>query len=164
MRALTIQQPYSHLIVHQQSELPEGTFQKRVENRVRRTHIRGMIAIHAGVSMAWFKHGDWPVLAKHPDEVLGITFGAIVGLADIVECIDFENVATDHAWVATHKHSSGPFCYVLDNVSRLQTPVPCKGAQGFWTVPPQIETMVLASPLIEVPFEGVNDDRRSDKR
>ena len=93
MRALTIQQPYSHLICHHHSELPEGAIQKRVENRTRPTKIRG------------------------------------------------------------HDHAVGPYMYVLDNVCRLETPVPCAGKQGWWTVPEEIERQVNECRKIAVPFD-----------
>jgi len=41
MYALTIHQPYAHLIVTPQDELPEGAVQKRVENRSWVTKHRG---------------------------------------------------------------------------------------------------------------------------
>jgi hypothetical protein len=152
MKALTIQQPYSHLIVHHQSELPEGTVQKRVENRVRRTHNREQIAIHAGVSMLWFRHGDWPCFANKPVEVPEMSFGAIVGLATIVDCVTIVSEAGQQ-WIAKHRHAVGPFMWVFDNVYRLKTPVPAKGQQGFWYVSEDLQQQVEAAEKILVPFE-----------
>lgn len=152
MKAITIQQPYSHLIVHHQSELPPGTFQKRVENRVRRTHFRGLIAIHAGVSMQWFQHGDWPVVASKPAEVSEMAFGAVVGIANIVDCVT--SVSTSgQDWVQNHRHAVGPFMYVLDDVYRLKTPIPAKGMQGFWYLPFDVQQYVEASEKVPVPFD-----------
>jgi hypothetical protein len=36
----------------------------------------------------------------------------------------------------------GPFGYVLRDVRALATPVPCRGWQGFWTLPDDIESAV----------------------
>lgn len=122
MRALTICQPYAHLIV---------IGEKRVENRLWHTRYRGPLAIHAGKSLEWMG-GEKPP----PD----MAFGAIVGIADIVDCIDiFEiqigNYDEKYPWIADHKHVHGPWCFVLENVRHINVPVPWKGAQGFWNVP-----------------------------
>lgn len=37
----------------------------------------------------------------------------------------------------------GPIGYVLRDVRVLETPVPCRGWQGFWTLTPEIEAMVM---------------------
>jgi len=38
----------------------------------------------------------------------------------------------------------GPVGWVLDNVRPLTTPVACKGTQGLWAVPPDVEAAVRA--------------------
>ena len=38
----------------------------------------------------------------------------------------------------------GPVGYVLRDVRALATPVPCRGWQGFWALPPDVETQVRA--------------------
>lgn len=151
MKALTIQQPYSHLIMHHQSELPSSVVQKRVENRSRWTNIRGPIAIHAGKSLKWFEFGDWPEIPRKPSDIEGMAFGSIVGVASIVDCMD-GSCKEGRQWIATHDHAVGPYLWILGDVFRLETPVPCKGALGFWKVPEEIERQVNASRKIEVPF------------
>lgn len=123
MKALTICQPYAHLIV---------IGEKRVENRTWATRYRGPLVIHAGKSLAWM--GDTP---RTPD----MAFGAIVGLCDLVDCIDIDEpgsflLARDkYPWFADHEHVEGPYCFVLNNVRRFDVPIPWKGTQGFWDVP-----------------------------
>ena len=123
MRALTICQPYAHLIV---------IGEKRVENRTWATRYRGPLAIHAGKSLEWMG-GEKPTA--------DMAFGAVVGVADLVACIELDTYlpmlrdGSEYAWLATHKHANGPFCFVLNNVRRFAVPVPWKGAQGFWDVP-----------------------------
>lgn len=153
MRALTINQPYAHLVCYHEDDLPEFTEQKHVENRTRRTHIRGQIAIHAGVSMKWFRFDDWTFVAKKPSEVPEMAFGAIIGVADIVDCVDAKT-SVGQDMLIRYVHASGPFMYVLKNVHRLEKPIPCKGAQGFWTVPEEIERQVNESGKIYVPFDS----------
>lgn len=38
----------------------------------------------------------------------------------------------------------GPIGYVLRDVRALAAPVPCRGWQGFWTLPPEVERRVVA--------------------
>lgn len=147
MRAITIQQPYAHLIVTPQEELPEGAIMKRVENRVWSTEIRGTIAIHAGISRVWFKYGDWPgyihvkgTRFRPPEEMV---FGAIVGTVDLVEVFHINEICgvdlpDEWAWLIDHDHTNGPYCFVLDNVKRFEKPIPCKGQLGFWNVPEDV--------------------------
>ena len=37
----------------------------------------------------------------------------------------------------------GPFGWLLADVRALAAPVPCRGAQGLWAIPPDVETEVL---------------------
>lgn len=37
----------------------------------------------------------------------------------------------------------GPYGWVLTDVVTLTTPVPCKGAQGLWALPPDVEAAVM---------------------
>ncbi len=116
-----------------------GAIQKWVENRIWRTNFRGTFAIHSGRSLKWFKGGDWPVVPRKPSDVPEMAFGAIVGVADLVMCLD-ENTGAE--WIATHHHATGPFLWVLANVYRLEQPVPVTGKLGFWTVPTDVERQV----------------------
>jgi hypothetical protein len=52
--------------------------------------------------------------------------------------------------------------YVLDNVFRLETPVPCAGKQGWWTVPEEIARMVNQFRKIAVPFD-IHAERFTDR-
>src|SRR3990167_7355801 len=112
MRALTICQPYAHLIV---------MGEKRVENRTWPTRYRGPLAIHAGKSLAWMD-GERPSA--------DMAFGAIVGVVDLIDCVALdvaESMAMackKYPWFVGHEHVEGPFCFVLDNVRRFDLPMP----------------------------------------
>lgn len=148
MKALTIHQPYAALIVTPSHELPHGAIPKRVENRTWPTKIRGEILIHAGRSLEWFDWIDWPrpESLTRPNGIChadfpGLTFGALVGVAKLVDCVPFdapEEIAAAKAsrpWLGRHAHARGPFCWILDDVRRFREPIPYKGAQGFYDVP-----------------------------
>ena len=127
MKALTIRQPYAHLIV---------IGEKRVENRSRQTVYRGPLLIHAGKSRSWVVNGD---LQRYPDMV----FGAIIGRVELVEClrlIDIHNgnLPLQLAWVRRHRHTEGPWCWVLEQVQRFPRPIPWRGNRYLFDVPDDV--------------------------
>jgi activating signal cointegrator 1 len=154
MKALTIYQPYAHLIC-----LPDDDDRaKRVENRRWATSYRGPLLIHAGKSRDYL---DLDVSGKR-DEGYGInldemTFGAIVGVANLADCvrIDWDDkgdwskrTIAEHSqrrwpWLLRHEHTEGPFCFVLTECRRFETPIPYRGAQGFFEVKQEIIAKML---------------------
>lgn len=125
-RALSIRQPWAFLIVNRW---------KPIENRSRRTHYRGPVAIHAsltGEDDVWLDlvAGRHPVTGDklsfsidtgHKLRPAGSEYGGIVGVADIVDCVEESN----GDWFV------GPYGYVLANQRRVPF-IPCKGALGFF--------------------------------
>lgn len=126
MKALTICQPYAHLIVRGE---------KRVENREWPTSYRGRILIHAGKSRAWLEPEDERMFATLNDPLV---FGAIVGAATLVDVLHIDRIQAgeyDHAhpWLRAHEHTNGTWCWILADVQRL-IPVPFKGSLGLFDV------------------------------
>lgn len=124
MKALTICQPYAHLI---------ATGEKLVENRVWQTSYRGKLAIHAGKSRDWLD-------GEEPDPEM--VFGAVVCIADLIDCLPIEGIERGvydrkYPWLREHDHTNGPFCWVLANVRPIK-PVPCGGKQGLWNWKPPL--------------------------
>jgi len=117
MKALSVKQPWAWAIIH-------GG--KTIENRSRRTHFRGTIAIHASAQPR--REWEFPTRAASPPSEDEWVLGAIIGFADLVDCVEQHR----SEWFG------GPFGYVLAKPRPLQTPVPCKGALGFWNVPPNV--------------------------
>lgn len=148
---LTICQPYAHLIITPQAELPAGTVRKRVENRRWGTGYRGLLAIHAGRSKDWL---ELDTQATEPTDLYGIrvadmAFGAIVGFVDLVGCVRLQSrvgggweaapgVVERYPWLLDHIHAEGPFCWILGNARRLQTPVPARGQRQLWQWQPPV--------------------------
>ena len=130
MRALTICQPYAELICR-------GV--KRVENRTWPTSYRGALAIHAGKSHQWLDLDETGLRDRRYGIPLSeMVFGAVVAVCDLVDCLSYSAIR-DHSrkypWIRDHKHTEGPWCWVLSNVRRLATPVPYKGSLGLFDVP-----------------------------
>jgi hypothetical protein len=133
MKALTIAQPYASLFL-----LPEDDERrKRVENRTWPTSYRGLFYIHAGKSREWLQLSD----DGTRDEFYGFTmndlpFGAVIAIAKLVDCVRRELIDARHydhkyPWLRTHLHTSGPWCWIVDEVNPVG-PWPYKGAQGLW--------------------------------
>lgn len=142
MKALTICQPYAHLI---------ATGEKRVENRTWPTSYRGPLLIHAGKSRDWLT-GDDPA---------GMVFGAVVATATLADCLHINAIerrehAGTYPWLCDHEHTSGPWCWVLTNVQALPEPVPARGAQGLWDMPWPSNLKVTGAPP-EVHGDTEND-------
>jgi hypothetical protein len=136
MKALTICQPYADLIC-----LPDDDARaKRVENRTWGTSYRGALLIHAGKSKQWLSGDNYGL------SVAGMTFGAIVGVARLADCVavrDFmgptgEAIKRRWPWLNQHIHTEGPFCFVLTECRRFAKPIPYRGAQGFFDLPREV--------------------------
>lgn len=139
MKALTICQPYAHLIMLPRSD-PRH---KRVENRGWFTTYRGPLLIHAGKSREFLEAGepigDDPADAPNYGIALeDMAFGAIIGRTRLLDCLHIDDIDrgrydTRFPWLRTHQHTEGDYCWILDD------PVPVgpwewRGAQGLWTV------------------------------
>jgi activating signal cointegrator 1 len=129
-KALTIAQPYAHLI---------SAGAKRVENRTWMTGYRGPLYIHAGKSRDWLTlDREDKVDTAYNIAVDRMAFGAIVALATLVDCVHIDRVAQPHVaakypWLEDHEHTSGPWCWILDKVAPIG-PWPWRGAQGLFNV------------------------------
>lgn len=129
MKSLTICQPYATAIM---------LGLKTVENRTWPTRERGRILIHAGKSLAYLQdaYRSWGSALNHealphPWE-LTLPYGAILGTVDLIDCVD-----RAHGIGFDSTFATGPWCFVLANPRPFVQPVPYRGAQGFFEVPPQ---------------------------
>lgn len=139
MKAITICQPYPELILRGD---------KRVENRNQFWRYRGPILIHAGKSREWLRLNERGTVDQFGIAVAQMTFGAIVGLCDIVDCVRpiryitepyqrriaifGKQVEAKYPWLADHVHAEGEYCLILDNVRRFEQPIPARGMLGLW--------------------------------
>jgi hypothetical protein len=138
MRALTLWQPWAWAILH------AG---KRIENRSwcpPSGMIDEVIALHAGKRYArdaW----NWPLISPPPKKS-ECTLGAVVGVARVVAVVDVHGVplGQDPWW-------AGPLGWILDDVHPLVEPVPCRGFQGLWSLPPVVEDAVRARMVVTCP-------------
>lgn len=102
--ALSVRQPWGHRILF------EG---KDIENRDRRTKVRGTIFVHSALTI----EDEGQELAER----LRLPVGGLIGTVDIVNCVS----ESDSEWFF------GPYGYVLAN-PRPMPFVPCRGMPGFF--------------------------------
>jgi hypothetical protein len=129
MKVLSVRQPWASLIVL-------GI--KDVENRVRRSHYRGPLLIHAsGKIDKWGMEDILNALKEDGDEegmasLSQAPTGCIVGQVEMVDCV------TEHSsdWF------DGPFGYVLINPLYFDEPIPLKGKLGIYDLPADLEGVV----------------------
>lgn len=120
--ALSIRQPWAYAII---------SGRKNIENRDWSTKFRGKICIHAAKTLIKCDYEDDFEFIVETQDVLKfgssfpgkneLSFGAIIGMAEIVDCID----ASDSPWFF------GKYGFVLENIQSID-PIPCKGALGLF--------------------------------
>lgn len=148
MRALSLWRPWPWAFFH------AG---KRIENRTwppPKGIVGEWVAMHAALRFdgdAWLRirdgeftpegrdcpHNDPP--RAHPTGIVGafLVHGAFeLGTTRRVGRVTAADMLSPYAF--------GPWCWVTPNVVELPEPIPCKGKQGLWTLPPDIEAVVRA--------------------
>lgn len=156
-KALTICQPYAHLIC-----LPDtDPSHKRVENRNWSTSYRGPLLIHAGKSRSYLEVPHKSDTAEDRAEynygipLEQLVFGAFVAQCNLVDCIHIDSIRMSgrpvtgnirlrpiadliyesrYPWLRDHQHTEGTWCWVLQDVRPLPKPIPWSGKQGLWNV------------------------------
>jgi hypothetical protein len=135
MKALSIRAPWWWFILH------AG---KDIENRDWPTKFRGTVYLHAS---KWWRLDE---VAGDTDDAVGIydgsgyksphknevsyrqmrdAGGCIVGTVDIIDCVS----------ESTSPWFFGGYGFVLANPVAFETPIPCKGALGLFTVPNEVK-------------------------
>lgn len=154
MRALTLIQPWGYAIEH---------LGKNVENRSWKppdAMLGRYLAIHCGKKLDRETVEDLRADGHTIDDAK-VHLGAITAIARLAGWVegegffDHERTVLGSRWcngalgvpqspevdlsIVTSRWWAGPIGWVLDSVRPLRSPVPCNGALGLWTVPPQIE-------------------------
>ncbi len=145
MKALSLRQPWAHAVLY-------GG--KRIENRLawKNSSFRGPFVIHAAKWMTRAEYDDarafTGTMCTYPDPTK-LVFGALVGRAYVVDVIHSGGVIDSggiaHGYRLHPLHDDpwymGGFALVLDDVKAFETPIPFKGALGFFEVPNDVVAM-----------------------
>lgn len=81
---------------------------------------------------------EWLGSSDDPAETM--VFGAVIGIAKLADCLRIEDIQAGaydakYPWLKTHRHASGPYCWVLADVCQIAPPQPWKGKQGLFNIP-----------------------------
>jgi hypothetical protein len=129
MKALSLTQPWASAIVL-------GI--KQWETRSWATRFRGEVCIHAAKSFPPYAQDFFEDQMQEglllPDS--DIPRGAIVALAELVDCVRAEAVLPTIGRVEKMygNYESGRYAFRLANVRKLSQSIPAKGSLGFWDV------------------------------
>lgn len=107
MKALSIRQPWAHLIVH-------GG--KDIENRTWKTKYRGTVLIHASKKIDVTAYANLKSMGVDLPPLEKLQVGGIVGKAEITDCVE----SSESEWF------SGPFGFKMEN----RKPVKFKACPG----------------------------------
>ena len=122
MKVLTIREPWASLIVNEY---------KKYEFRSWKTNYRGKILIHAGLNL------EKDMLDRFKDYDIECVKGAIIGEAEIVDCILVDNKFNDELKmidpvVYGRNNHSETYAWKLDNIVKYDNPIYIKGKLGLW--------------------------------
>lgn len=115
IKTLSVKQPWAYAIMY---------LGKDIENRTRKTNMRGLIAIHASKQIDydayyWLKSDGYEL---PPLEMLET--GKVLGTVELTNCV------TEHA---SKWKEDGTFGYVLKNPQPFKVSFDAKGQLGFWS-------------------------------
>lgn len=136
MKAITIQQPWAHLVIYGYADPFTGRREiKNVENRTWESSYRGPLLIHAGVGKDHIDAiRDFPGLTI-PD----LRFGACLGIVEMFGCVRPGDTGPNSL-----RWEQGPWCHQYRNPRTFPTPIPWKGALGLWNVPDELLAKIQA--------------------
>lgn len=122
MKVLTIKNPWATLII-------DGY--KKYEFRSWKTKYRGKILIHSSIGL------EKDMLKKFKDYNLDCINGAIIGEADLTDCIlvndEFNNKLRNIDPIVYGKSNHvETYAWKLENVKKYENPIYIKGKLGLW--------------------------------
>ena len=122
MKVLTIKNPWAELIV---------SGYKQYEFRSWKTNYRGKILIHSSMNL------EKDMLKRFEDYNLKYINGAIIGEADLVDCIlvteQFNNELRDiNPIVYGKSNHQESYAWKLENIKKYTNPIYIKGKLGLW--------------------------------
>lgn len=121
MKAITIKEPWASLIVNGY---------KKYEFRSWKTNYRGKILIHAGMSI------EKDMLGNIKDYNIEINKGAIIGEADLVDCIlvneEFDKELRNIDKIVYGNNHINNYAWKLENIKKYDKPILIKGKLGLW--------------------------------
>lgn len=139
MRAITIWQPWASLISWGAKEYETRSWAPPAKLQGKR------IAIHAAARRPTRDDLSQSRLLHLPPDAFPLPRGEIVATAVLTswyECRALMPVSINPIERQFGDFGPGRYAWRLGFVMRLRTPIDCRGYQGFWTVPQDIEELI----------------------
>ncbi|MDZ4263777.1 MAG: ASCH domain-containing protein [Pseudomonadota bacterium] len=143
MKAITLFDPWATLVV---------LGQKQFETRSWPTNHRGLLAIHVSKTSGFDELATVePFLSVFKGMAHWHAPGCIIGTVEVMDCWQVPGRTIPSSFAgqpisvkerAFGDFSPGRYAWMLKNPRRLATPIPCRGRQGLWNVPPEIEALL----------------------
>lgn len=145
MKCISLWQPWASLI---------AVGAKKIETRSWTTSYRGVLAIHAAKVFNRESRDFWMTSrfvrarveqfnALSPDVPLG-AFVAVCRLADVKTAFQLSGTLGAEE-EALGNYGIGRYGWILEDVQPLSPPVPAKGAQGLWSIMPELAERIMAN-------------------
>lgn len=144
MRGLSLWQPHASLM-----QIGVKTF----ETRNRATFVRGDVAICSCAALTNQQYDSWitPAIRKafreHGiDDFWTLPAGKVLCVVELYECMPTERIGAVKPFGEEPfgNYLPGRFAWATRNLRVLKEPVPCKGKQGFFFLPADVEVKVRA--------------------
>jgi hypothetical protein len=142
VKGLTLHQPFATLI---------ATGWKRMETRGWQTEYRGDLAIHAakamplpGLHLAVSSPTWHRLLEAGYQSVTALPRGEVVAVVTLFDVVPASRAMPSAVERAYGDFSTGRYVWILEDVRRVQQPLPCLGARGVWPIAPDLEHDIRA--------------------
>jgi hypothetical protein len=168
MKAITICQPYASLIARGYKQYETRSWATRYRGPIA-IHAGISDAYLRDYYVLEILPEGWTIETNPPFSdlmmAIDLPFGAIIATAELVECWNIEgkwaqdgiehkpyaNISLNggapfrtlrEPEILFGDYSPGRYAWELSNVCALPKPLPCRGRQGLWTLPPEIATEI----------------------
>jgi hypothetical protein len=123
MRALTVRQPWAHLII---------TGKQPYENRSWKTIYRGPVLVHSALTISDHAMYVCQEIVGHDIDRAMLRTGSLIGVALLT------GIITPSMNQPRSIFFTGPFGWILDRPREFKTPIEAIGKQGLWIPPTDI--------------------------
>lgn len=139
MKALTVRQPWAHLIV-------KGI--KTIENRSWTSHYRGWLLIHSSLTQEEFEEAELGLTKDESRDLIEAMDGPCWS-GHIIGAVKVADIITGTAAKKLGAHFSdwafGPLCWVLESAVAFEKPIKHTGQVGLWEPEPSAARACLKS-------------------
>lgn len=123
IKAITLHQPWAAFI---------AAGHKLYETRSWSTNYRGLIAIHAGKTIAAYFRNEFMLTPEQWGQLPEMALGAVVAIARLVDVTPTEGLDVSPLERSMGNFQPGRYAWKLELVKVFDKPIPVKGKQGLW--------------------------------